>query len=42
MESRTGELREDFAMRKIPTRAFAANALYLVIIHLAYNLFTAL
>jgi hypothetical protein len=42
MEPRTGELREDFALRKIPTAAFAANALYLEIVRLAYNLLTAL
>ena len=41
MEPRIGELREDFALRKIPTRAFAANALYLEVIRLAYNLVTA-
>lgn len=41
MEPRIGELREDFALRKIPTRSFAANALYLEIIRLAYNLVTA-
>src|ERR1700733_1606988 len=35
------ELREDFALRKIPTASFAANALYLEIIRLAYNLVTA-
>src|SRR5712691_11133720 len=35
------KLREDFALRKIPTRAFAANALYLEIVRLAYNLVTA-
>ena len=35
------EFREDFALRKIPTRAFAANALYLEVIRLAYNLVTA-
>ena len=40
-EPRIGELREDFALRKIPTRCFAANALYLEIIRLAYNLVTA-
>jgi hypothetical protein len=28
MEPRIGELREDFALRKIPTSSFAANALY--------------
>lgn len=41
METRIRELREDFALRKIPTRAFAANALYLEVIRLAYNLVTA-
>lgn len=41
METRIRELREDFALRKIPTRAFAANALYLEIVRLAYNLVTA-
>jgi hypothetical protein len=41
MEPRIGALREDFALRKIPTRSFAANALYLEIIRLAYNLVTA-
>jgi hypothetical protein len=41
MEPRIGELREQFALRKIPTRAFEANALYLEIIRLAYNLVTA-
>jgi len=41
MEPRIRELREDFALRKIPTRAFAANALYLEVIRLAYNLVTA-
>jgi DDE family transposase len=41
MEPRVGELREHFALRKIPTRAFNANALYLEIIRLAYNLVTA-
>ena len=41
MEPRIGELREHFALRKIPTRAFDANALYLEIIRLAYNLITA-
>ena len=33
-------MRENFALRKIPTREFAANALYLEIIRLAYNLVT--
>lgn len=41
MELRIRELREDYAMRKIPTRAFAANALYLEVVRLAYNLVTA-
>ena len=41
MEPRIGELREDFALRKIPTASFAANALYLELIRLAYNLVTA-
>src|ERR1700683_2178643 len=40
MEPRIGELREDFALRKIPRSSFAANALYLEIIRLAYNLVT--
>jgi hypothetical protein len=41
MEPRIRELREDYALRKIPTRAFAANTLYLEILRLAYNLVTA-
>jgi hypothetical protein len=41
MEPRIREIREDYALRKIPTRAFAANALYLEVIRLAYNLVTA-
>lgn len=41
MEPRIGELREEYALRKIPTRSFEANALYLEIIRLAYNLVTA-
>ena len=41
METRIRELRKDFALRKIPTRAFAANALYLEVVRLAYNLVTA-
>jgi len=41
MEPRIGELREHFALPKVPTRAFEANALYLEIIRLAYNLVTA-
>src|ERR1035438_2026855 len=35
------ELREEFALRKIPTASFAANSLYLEIVRLAYNLVTA-
>jgi hypothetical protein len=41
MEPRIRELREDFALRKIPTASFAANALHLDIVRLAYNLVTA-
>ena len=41
MEPRIRELREDFALRKIPTSSFTANALYLEIVRLAYNLVTA-
>ena len=41
MERRIREIREDFALPKIPTRAFAANSLYLEVIRLAYNLVTA-
>ena len=41
MERRIREVREDYAARKIPTRVFAANALYLEVIRLAYNLVTA-
>src|SRR5580692_8506470 len=41
MEPRICELREDFALRKIPTASFAANAIYLEVIRLAYNLVTA-
>lgn len=41
MEVRIRELREDFALRTIPTASFAANALYLEIVRLAYNLVTA-
>jgi len=41
MERRIREIREDYALPKIPTRAFAANALYLEVIRLAYNLVTA-
>src|SRR5208282_5253494 len=41
LERRIRELREDYALRKVPTRAFAANALYLEVVRLAYNLVTA-
>lgn len=41
IERRIAELREDFALRRIPTRSFSTNALYLEIIRLAYNLVTA-
>jgi hypothetical protein len=41
MEPRICELREDYALRKIPTASFAANTLYLEIVRLAYNLVTA-
>ena len=41
MERRIREIREDFALPKIPTHAFAANALYLEVIRLAYNFVTA-
>jgi hypothetical protein len=41
MERRIRELRENFALPKIPTRSFTANALYLEIVRLAYNLVTA-
>ena len=41
MERRIRELREDFALRRIPTHAFVANALYLEVVRLAYNLVTA-
>ena len=41
MEPRIRELREDFALRKVPTASFAANALHLEIVRLAYNLVTA-
>ena len=41
MERRIREVREDYALTKIPTRTFAANALYLEVIRLAYNLVTA-
>lgn len=41
IELRIRELRQDFALGNIPTRQFAANALYLEIIRFAYNLVTA-
>jgi len=41
MERRIREIQEDYALGKIPTPAFAANALYLEVIRLAYNLVTA-
>ena len=41
MEPRIREVREDYALRKIPTHAFAANALYLEVIRFTYNLVTA-
>jgi hypothetical protein len=41
MEPRIRERRDDFALRKIPTQAFAANALCLEVVRLAYNLVTA-
>lgn len=41
LEPRIAELLQDYALRKIPTRSFEANALFLEIIRLAYNLVTA-
>jgi hypothetical protein len=41
MDRRIREIREDYALAKIPTRAFEANALYLEVVRLAYNLVTA-
>lgn len=41
IEPRIMELRQDFALRKIPTHSFAANAIFFEIIRLAYNLVTA-
>jgi hypothetical protein len=38
MERRIREIREDYALSKIPTRAFEANAPYLEVVRLAYNL----
>src|SRR5207245_11785871 len=39
--SRIRELRDEFALRSIPAASSSANALYLDIIRLAYNLGTA-
>jgi hypothetical protein len=41
IERRIREIREDYTLTKIPTRAFEANALYLEIVRLAYDLVTA-
>jgi hypothetical protein len=41
MERRIREIREDYALAKIPTGAFEANALYLEGVRLAYNLVTS-
>src|SRR3974390_168460 len=41
MERRIREIREDYTLSKIPTRAFEANALYLEVVRLAYHLVTA-
>lgn len=41
IEARIKELRRDFALGNIPTRDFSANAFYLEVIRLAYNLVTA-
>jgi Transposase DDE domain group 1 len=41
IEPRIAELRQDFALRKIPTHSFTANAIFFEIIRLAYNLVTA-
>lgn len=41
IEVRIRELLNDFAVAHIPSRAYTANALYLEIIRLAYNLVTA-
>jgi hypothetical protein len=41
IEPRIRELREDFTLCKIPTASFSANALYLEVVRLAYNLVTA-
>ena len=41
VEVRIRELHQDFALARIPTRRFAANALYLEVIRLGYKLVTA-
>jgi hypothetical protein len=41
MERRIREIRENYALSKLPTRAFEANALYLEVVRLAYNLLCA-
>jgi len=41
MKPRVRELRGDFALLKTPTTSFRANALYLEVIRLAYNLVIA-
>lgn len=41
IEVRIRELLNDFAVAHIPSRAYTANALYLEVIRLAYNLVTA-
>ena len=41
IEPRITELCEDFALRRIPTHSFVANAIYHEITRLAYNLVTA-
>lgn len=41
MEIRIREIREDFALHKIPTVSWGANAIFVEVIRLAYNLVTA-
>ena len=41
LERGSRQLRQDDALHKVPTRAFAANALDLEVVRLAYNLVTA-
>lgn len=41
LEPRIGELLQDYALRKIPTRSFEAHALFMEVIRLAYNLVIA-